>query len=87
MNEPDFTAQAEQLRAGAAAFPSTDQIRQLAARAIRHGGTPAMSLDQIRATAREAVENSVRMTELLRRLSQLLEEDPGTGFGPEGGAR
>lgn len=82
MTDPDLSARAAQVQAAAAAFPTTDQIRELAAAAEARGATADMSEDDIREIARQAVEASERMTAMLRRLETLLVEP-----APPGGER
>lgn len=82
MTEPDVTADAERIRAQAAALPSAQEIRDLAARALAHGGTSQMSLDEIRALASQAVAGAEQVNVLLRHLSELLAESgPPAGGG------
>lgn len=77
MTDPDISAKAEELLAQAAALPTPAEVRDLAARAVAHGGTPKMSLDEIREIAVQAVDGLEKVTVLLRRLSQLATEpDP-----------
>jgi hypothetical protein len=77
--DPGISAKAELVQAEAEALPSADQIRELAARAVAHGGTAAMSTDEIRALAVQAVDHAERVTVLLRRLSDLLAPPPSGG--------
>jgi hypothetical protein len=81
VTDPDLSAKAEQVQAAADALPSTDQIKDLAARAMAHGGTSDMSLDEIRELAVQAVDHAERVTVLLRRLSDLL-APPSAGGDP-----
>lgn len=69
--DPDISAKADRLRAEAAALPSLDEVRQLAERAVAHGGTEQMSLDEIRALATQAVAQAEEVNVLLRRLVTL----------------
>ena len=79
MTDPDsdISAKAEQVLADAATLPSLDEVRDLAGRAVAHGGTPGMSLDEIRALASQAIGQAEQVTDLLRRLSELLEPSSG----------
>jgi len=79
VTDPDISAKAEQVLADAATLPSVDEIRDLAGRAIAHGRTPDMSLDEIRALAGDAVARAEQVTDLLRRLSDLLAPAPPSG--------
>jgi outer membrane protein TolC len=80
LTDPGISAKAEQVQAEAAALPSLEEIRELAGRAVAHGGTPEMSLDEIRALADQAVDRAEQVTVLLRRLADLL--GPGAGGEP-----
>lgn len=75
----DISAEAEQVLADAAALPTLDEIRDLAGRAVAHGGTPDMSLEEIRALAGQAVDQAEQVTFLLRRLTELLGPAPPGG--------
>lgn len=79
MIDPDVTAKAELVRAEAEVLPSAEQIRELAARAVAHGGTRDMSIDEVRELAVQAVDHAERVTVLLRRLSDLLAAAPSPG--------
>lgn len=81
MTDP-ANAKAEQLLADAAQLPSPGQIRDLADRALAHGGTQEMSLDEIRDLADKAVAGAEQVTILLRRLSDLLAPPPAAGGEP-----
>jgi len=61
------------------AIGDDEEIRDLAARAVAHGGTRDMSTDEIRALAVQAVDHAERVTVLLRRLSDLLAPAPQPG--------
>jgi hypothetical protein len=73
VTDPGISAKAEQVQAEAAALPTLDDIKELAGRAVAHGGTRDMSIDEIRELAVQAVDHAERVTILLRRLSDLLE--------------
>jgi hypothetical protein len=77
--DDDISAKAEQVLADAATLPSLDEVRDLAGRAVAHGGTPGMSLDEIRDLASEAIGQAEQVTDLLRRLSDLLAPAPPSG--------
>jgi hypothetical protein len=77
LDDPGVSAKAERLQAEAAALPSLDEVRELAERAVAHGGTEQMSLDEIHALATQAVAQAEEVTSLLRRLSGLLAPPPG----------
>ena len=79
MTDPGISAKAELVQAEAEALPSAEEIRDLAARAVAHGGTRDMSTDEIRALAVQAVDHAERVTVLLRRLSDLLAPAPPPG--------
>lgn len=81
MTGPDITAKVEQLQAEAATLPSPEQVRDLAERAVAHGGTSDMSLDEIRELAGEAVDGAEKVTALLRRLSEILGRTPPSPGG------
>lgn len=81
MTDPALEAKAARVQAQAAALPSLEEIRDLAERAIRHGGTPDMSLEEIRAVGADAVHGAEQVTTLLRRLTVLL----GGSEPPDGG--
>lgn len=72
MTDPEATAEAERLLAEAAALPTPGQIRDLADRAVAHGGTRNMSLEEIRDLADQAVAGAEQVTVLLKRLAGLL---------------
>lgn len=72
MTDPSISAKAEQVQAEAETLPSLDDIRELAGRAVAHGGTRDMSIEEIRDIAVQAVDHAERVTVLLRRLSDLL---------------
>lgn len=75
--DPDVSAKAERLQAEAAGLPSLDQVKELAQRAVAHGGTRDMSLDEIRALATQAVAQAEEVNVLLRRLITLLPPQAG----------
>lgn len=79
-DEEDLRVRAGQVLAEAATLPGPGEVRDLAVKAVRHGGTPDMSMEEIRALAADAVECAEQVTELLRRLSGLLGD--GTGGEP-----
>ncbi len=85
MADPDITARAQEVKAQAAALPTEQQIEDLAARAVAHGGTRSMSLAQVRAKANEARENARQLADRLAELSALLEEHPDEHPGNPGG--
>ena len=76
-SDPDISAKAEQVLADAATLPSLDEVRDLAVRAVAHGGTSDMSLADIRALADHAIDQAEQVTVLLRHLSELLAPPPG----------
>lgn len=84
MTDPDIAADTARLQAEAAELPTPEQLRDLAARAVAHGGTRNMSPDEIREIASQAVEGLEKVTALLRRLSQL-SADPAHSPWPHGG--
>ena len=75
----DIKARANEVLAQATALPSLEEVRDLAGRAVSHGGTRDMSLDEIRALAAVAVSRAEQVTALLGRLSLLLAEDARSG--------
>lgn len=75
----DIKAKAEQVQAQAAALPSLDEVRDLAGRAVSHGGTPGMPIEEIRELAAVAVSRAEQVTSLLRQLSSLLADDARGG--------
>lgn len=77
MTDPDTTAKAEQVLAEAAALPSLEEVRDLAGRAVARGRTRDLSLEEIRAVADQAVDHAEQVTDLLRRLSELLAPSSG----------
>lgn len=81
MTEPeDVSEKAERVQAEAAALPSLDQVVELAAQAVAHGGTADMPIDEVRRLARTAVEQARQVTALIERLSDLL-APPESGGG------
>lgn len=82
-SDEDAEARASRVIAQAAVLPSLDEVRELAERAVRHGGTRQMSMDEIRALAAEAVTQAEQVTMLLRRLTDLLSD---RGPAPGGAA-
>jgi hypothetical protein len=81
LTDSDVSAEAERLRAEAAALPSPDQVRELALRAVAHGGTPDMSVDEIREIGEQAVDSAEQVAALLSRLSGLMTSAPPSGDG------
>lgn len=79
MTDPEITRRARELRAEADGLPSLEEIRELAGRAVAHGGTRDMSLEEIRAVAMQAVAQAEQVTSLLRRLTDLLAPEPPGG--------
>lgn len=66
------------LQSRAAGLPNPDEVRTLAERAVRHGGTEQMSLPEIRTLAATAVRQADEVASLLRKLNTLLEGGDGT---------
>lgn len=85
-SDRDAEERAGQVIAQAAAMPPVEEIRDLAAQAVRHGGTRDMSLEEIRALADQAVARAEQVTVLLRRLTGLLGDgSPEAGVPGEPG--
>lgn len=78
MTDLEDIAKAERVRAEAASLPTLDDIRDLADRAVAHGGTELMTLDDIRDLGAQAVAQAEEVNTLLRRLITLL---PPAGGG------
>ena len=76
--DDDTEQRAERVQAQAAALP-LDQVAELAAQAVAHGGTPGMPIEEVRDLARTAVEQARHVTELLERLSSLIAPQPPGG--------
>ncbi len=79
MTDPEDLEKAERVQAQAAGLPSLEDVAELAAQAVAHGGTPDMPIGEVRELAKTAVEQARSVTALLERLSDLLAPRPPGG--------
>lgn len=78
MTDPEDLQKAERVQAQAAGL-NLEDVAELAAQAVAHGGTADMPTDEVRQLARTAVAQAREVTALLERLSDLLAPQPPGG--------